>query len=163
MLREKIQKEFIEALRSGDQLKRSVLSMLINSMKNRELAKRGQLSKSELDTAKLESQIQLCEEEELETISTEIKKRKEAIDQFLVGNRPELADKEKRELDILIAYMPEQMSENDIRKLIKEEISSLGVKDSKEIGKLLGSIMPRLKGRADGKMVSQIAMQELAK
>ncbi len=161
MLKQQLQKDLTQSLKSGDQLKRLVLGMLMTAVKNKELVKRQQLSKSVSDASELEKQSQLTDEEILETIASEVKKRKEAIEQFKTGGREELAQKEKSEMDILIAYLPEQMSEEDIRTEIQKTITELNASSVKDMGKVIGAVMAKLKGRADGGLVSKIAKELL--
>ena len=163
MLKEKLQKDLVDSLKSGDQLKRSVLGMLMAAIKNRELSKRNQLSKTVTDATKLEKESQLNDEEALESVSSEVKKRKESIEQFTAGNRPELAEKEKKEMEILMAYLPAQLDESQIRTEVKKTISEIGAKDMKEMGKVIGTAMAKLKGKADGNVVSRIVKEELSK
>lgn len=101
-IKEKLQKDLNEALKSGDQLKRLVLGMVITAVKNREVAKRTQLSKTVSDIAQLEKQSQLTDDEVIGVIASEIKKRKQSIEQFSAGGRQDLAQKEKSEMEILI-------------------------------------------------------------
>ena len=118
------------------------------------------MSKSEaLD--KLEELSRLSDEEIIQAVSTEIKKRKEAAEQYRQGNRQELAEKEEAELKILSVYMPEQMPEEEIRRLVKEAVQKSGAKSMAEIGKVMGILMPQVKGKADGGSVSKIVKEEL--
>ena len=162
MLKEKIQKEMTDALKAGDQTKRVTLGMLMNSVKNKELVKRTALSKTVTDQAKLEEQSQLNDEEILEVIASEVKKRKESIEQFELGNRKELAEKEKTEMAILTAYLPEQMNEDDVRAEIKKTISELNAQGMKDMGKVIGAVVGKLKGKADGGMISRITKELLS-
>lgn len=166
MLKQKLQEDLNKSLKSGDQLKRLVLGMVMTAIKNRELAKRQQLSKTVSDTVGLEKQSQLTDEEIIEAIAGEVKKRKEAIEQFRAGGREELAQKEKSEMDILLTYLPEQMSENEIRAEVQKIISELGTPPagglgSKDMGRVIGAVMAKLKGRADGSVVSKIVKKLL--
>jgi hypothetical protein len=161
MLKEQLQKELNEALKTGDQLKRSVLGMLMTAVKNRELAKRQRLSKTVTETGELEKQSQLTDDEVLEAIAGEAKKRKEAIEQFKAGGREELAQKEKSEMDILAAYLPEQVSEEEVRTEVQKTIAEINAQGSKDVGKVIGAVMTKLKGRIDGGTVSRIAKEFL--
>jgi hypothetical protein len=162
MLKEKIQKEMTDALKAGDQTKRITLGMLMNSVKNKEIVKRSALSKTVDDPAKLEEQSHLNDDEILEVIASEVKKRKESIEQFELANRKELAEKEKTEMSILTAYMPEQMGEDDIRAEVVKTISALNAQGLKDMGKVIGAVVGKLKGKADGGIVSRIAKELLA-
>lgn len=161
MLKERIQKELNESLKAGEQLKRLVLGMLATAIKNRELAKRTRLSKTISDVSELEKQSQLNDDEVLEVLASEVKKRKEAVEQFKVGGRDELAQKEKSEMDILLSYLPEQVSEDEVRAEVKKIISELGAQGPKDMGKVIGSAMSKFKGRVDGSTVSKIVKELL--
>lgn len=160
MLKDKLQKDLNESLKTSDQLKRLVLGLAMTAVKNRELMKRQQLSKTVGDTGELEKQSRLTDEEVIEVIASEVKKRKEAIEQFKAGGRDELAQKEKSEMDILLTYLPEQMSEEEIRSEIKKTITEFSAV-AKDTGKVIGAVMAKLKGRADGSMVSKIVKELL--
>lgn len=163
MLKEKIQQDLKDSLKSGDKNKRLVLGMLNASIKNRELIKRGQLSKTIVDIIELEKQSQLNDEEILEVISSEVKKRKESIEQFKLGGRQELVDKESTELESLTGYLPEQLSEDQIKQEIQAVITQTGAKEMKDMGKVIGAVMVKIKGRADGTVVSKIVKELLVK
>ena len=115
MLKEKLTQDLKEALKSGNAKKRLVVGMVLNSVKNRELQKRAKSGKEEA----------LNDEEILEVIASEVKKRKESIESFKAGGREELAQNEKEELDILMTYMPEQMSEDAIREVVRQTIKDM--------------------------------------
>ena len=162
MLKEKLQSEVKDALKSGNAQKRLTLGMVLSAVKIKELEKRNKLSKTEIDTVKLESQSKLSDEEIIDVLSSEVKKRKEAIDQYEKGGREELAQKERDERKVLMEYMPEQISEDMVRAEVKKAISEIGVKDIKEMGKVIGAVMSRVKGKIDGQTVSKIVKEELS-
>ena len=163
MLKEQLQKEMTEALKAGNQLKRLVLGTLMTAIKNKELAKRGQIGKTTNETRELEQKSQLTNEEIFEVMAGEVKKRKDSIEQFSAGGRMDLANKERAEMEILLAYLPEQLSEEEVRKEVQAIIEQLGVKEMKEMGKVIGAVMAKLKGRADGGLVSKITKEILAR
>jgi len=163
MLKDKLQGDMMDALKSGNSQKRTLLGMVLTAIKNREFEKRTKLSKTEKDIAKLEEQSKLNDEEIVEVISSEIKKRKDAIEQYEKGGRPDLAEQEKKEAEMLMTYMPEQMSEEDVRAEVKKAINETGAKDMKEMGKVIGAVMAKVKGKADGQTVSRIVKEELSK
>lgn len=163
MLKDKLQSEVKEALKSGNSQKRTLLGMVLSSIKNRELEKRSKISKTEPDMIKAEEQSMLNDEEVIEVLSSEIKKRKDAIEQYEKGGRPELAEGERKEAEMLVVYMPEQMSEDAVRNEIKKTIAETGAKEVKEMGKVIGAVMAKVKGKADGQMVSRIVKEELFK
>ncbi len=158
-LKTKIQKEAQEALKSGDEAKRLVLNMLLTAVTNKEIEKRTKLSKGgETD---LEAKSKLSDEEFLSVISTEAKKRKEAIDAYDKAGRADLADKERIELKVLENYLPKQISEEEIRNEVKSIISQTGATGAGDIGKVMSALMPKVKGKADGSLVNKIVREEL--
>ena len=161
MLKEKLQADTKDALKTGNAEKRMVLSMVMSAIKSRELDKRGKLSKNEPDPAKLEEACRLSDEEIVEVISSEIKKRKDSIEQYTNGGRSELAEKEKSEMNILMEYMPEQMSEEEVKIEVEKAIKETGASGPKDMGKVIGAVMAKIKGKADGQMVSKIVKEML--
>ncbi|PJE51303.1 MAG: glutamyl-tRNA amidotransferase [Candidatus Yanofskybacteria bacterium CG10_big_fil_rev_8_21_14_0_10_36_16] len=161
-LKEQIKKELNESLKTGDQAKRLVLSTLMSAVKNKEVEKRTKISKEVSDTTELEKQSQLTDEEMIQTIASEIKKRKESVELFKQGNREELAQKEQAEMEILQAYMPEQLSEDKVREEVKSAIDSVGASGPQDMGKVIGQVMGKFKGQVDGGLVSKIAKELLS-
>jgi len=162
-LKEKIQTDIKKAMQEKDQLKVSVLRMLMAAIFNKEKEKRAKLSKTEEKLEKLDELSQLTDEEITEVISRENKERKDSIEQYQKGNRQDLAEQEKKELGILKEYLPEQMSEDEIRKIVKEKINKTGASTPQDTGKVMGALMPELKGKAEGGMVNKIVQEELKK
>ena len=163
MLKEKLQADLKESLKFGNAKKRIVIGGVMSSIKNRELDKRAKLSKAGTELSKLDEESRLNEEEVLEVIVSEVKKRKESIESFRDGRREDLATQEKEELDILMTYMPEQMSEDAMRAEVKKTIFEIGAKEIKDMGKVIGAVMAKVKGKADGTLVSKIVKEELSK
>jgi uncharacterized protein YqeY len=161
MLKEKIQKDLNEALKSGDSQKRLVLGMVVTEFKNREIAKRTQLAKTISDIGELEKQSQLNDEETIEVLAREVKKRKEAIEQFVTGNRQDLAEREKTEIGIISDYLPQQLSEEEVEKIVKTTISELGAVTQKDFGKIVGLVMKRTKGQTDAATISRLIKKVL--
>ena len=152
-LKETFQLEIKTAMQKKEVEKLSVLRMVLAAVINKEKQKR----------AKTGEECQLTDEEVLEVITSEAKKRKDSIEQFEKGNRQDLADQEKSELKILEEYLPEQMSEDEVRKIITDKIQELGVSGPQDIGKVMGAIMGQLKGKANGGLVNKIVQEELKK
>lgn len=148
-------------MKSGDQIKRLLLGMVLTAVKNRELSKRSQLSKTITDSTELEKQSRLNDDEVLAVIAGEVKKRKESIEQFSAGHRPELAEKEKAEMELLLKYLPTQLSDDAVRAEVGKVISETGAENIKALGKVMSQVMARLKGRADGNTVSRIVKEQL--
>ena len=159
-LKEKIDQDFKEAFKGRNESQLSVLRMLLAALKNKEVEKRTKLSKSE-PIEKLEELSRLSEEEIIEVLSSEIKKRREASDQYKKGDRMELAEKEEGEIKILAVYMPEQMSEEKVAQLVSETIKETGASSPKDMGRLMGVLMPKVKGKADGSVVGRIVKEQL--
>jgi uncharacterized protein YqeY len=159
-LREKIDQDFKDAFKAKNESQLSILRMLLAALKNKEVEKRTKLSKSE-PIEKLEELSKLSDEEVIGVISSEIKKRKDASEQYRKGERPELAEKEESEIKTLSIYMPEQMSEEELTKIVKETIKETNVSSPKDMGKLMGALMPKVKGKADGNLVSRIVKEQL--
>lgn len=162
MLKNRLQQDIKEALKSGNAEKRMVLGLVISAVKLRELDKRNKLSKIETETSKLEDMSQLSDDEILEVLLSEIKKRNDSVDQYKKGGRPELAQKESKEIEILKVYMPEQMSEDAIREEVKRTISQTNASGPRDMGKVIGAVMAKIKGKAEGQIVSRIVKEELS-
>lgn len=171
MLKEKIQEEIKNAMRGGDELTTSTLRMLVASVISKEKEKRFKISKDlpaqagkpTLSEEGLIKESQLTDEEVLDVISSEVKKRRDAVALYEKGNRPELAKKEKDEIVILQKYLPEQLSEEDIKKLVADAIAKTGAKEIKEMGKVMAELNPKIKGKTDGSIVSKIVKDLLNK
>ena len=146
MLSENIENDLIEAMKSKDENTLLVLRGLKSAIKNKEIEK-----KAELEDADIVGVIQ-----------SQIKSRRDAIDMYEKGGRAELAEKEKKEIEILNKYLPEQMSEEDIRREVKSAITETSASDIKDMGKAMGIVMGKLKGKADGSMISKIVKEELS-
>jgi len=160
-VKEKINSDLKEALKTKDELKISVLRGINSALKNKEIEKRTKISKEEKDLEKLKELSALTEDEIIEVLLSEAKKRKDAIEEFKKGKRMDLAEKEEKELKILKEYLPEQMSEEEIKEAAKraiEEVKAIGPRD---MGRVMSVLMPQLKGRADGKTVSRIVNELL--
>ncbi len=164
MLKEKIEEDFQKALKEKNEEEVSVLRVLKAEIVNKEKEKRQQKSKEnpELALGELEKESQLTDEELVSLIASEVKKRKEAVLEFEKGKREDLVEKEKKEIEILKRYLPEQLSEEEIKKLVKETIQRLSAKSLKDMGRVMGEIMPKIKGRAEGEIVSKIVREELS-
>ena len=164
MLKQQIQVDIINALKQGNQEVVDVLRMAISAVNLKEKEKRYKVSKEDTDI-KEEDLMQasaLNDDEVISVISSEIKKRKDAIVLYKKGNRQELVDKEKKEIEILQKYLPEQLSLEEIRKLIEESIANVGATNIKEMGKVMADLAPKVKGKADGGLVSGLVKQKLS-
>ncbi len=152
-LEKRIKLDLKSAMFAKKELEVSVLRQLLAAVLNKEKEKRFK--------SKEEKEAYLTDEEFMEVILSEAKKRREAIDLFTKGGRADLAEKEKRELEILGKYMPEQMTAEEIKKLVMEAISKVGAKEMKDMGKVMAELMPKVKGKADGNLVGSIVKESL--
>lgn len=134
------------AMKSKDKITLSVIRMVKASLQN-ELIK---LDKSEL-----------TEEEELTILSSEVKQRKDSLHEFELAKRKDLVDKVNKELAILEVYMPRQLSDNELETIVQKTIQDTGSTSMSDMGKVMGAIMPKVKGKADGTRVKQLVKQML--
>ncbi len=155
-LKDTINEDIKSAIKSGLNDEVSALRFLNSVIKNKELEKRNRLSKEGRPLAELEKLSELIDEEVVNVILGEIKKRKESIAQYEKGGRKDLAKKEAAELEILKKYVPEEMSEEELRTLIKNKVAG-----QKDFGKAMGMVMAEVKGRADGAAVKRIIEEEM--
>lgn len=142
-LRSRIQSDLNEARKQRDKARTLVLSTTLSEIKNREIDQRTGLSEEDL----------------VQVMSRAIKQRREAAEQMRAGGREELAQKEESEATLLASYLPQQLDEVEVRELIRSEIQS----GANAIGPLMGKVMPRIRGRFDGKEANRIAREELAR
>lgn len=112
---------------------------------------------------KLRTKREMTEEDVLRVVNSAVKKRREAVELYEKGGRPELAQKEREEIAFLQKYLPEQLSEEAIVKVIDEVIAASGASSIKDMGKVMGSAMGRLKGQAEGKLVQSLVRERLTK
>lgn len=165
-LKEQIQQDLNSSLKERKEIDVITLRMLNAAILNKEKEKRNKLSKEklaeeELAEEELAEKSQLIDEEIIEVIASEVKKRKEAILEFEKGERQDLAEKEKKEIEVLKKYLPEQLPEEEIRKLVQESIGKVGAQEMKDIGKVMAELMPQVKGKADGSLVNKIVRELL--
>jgi uncharacterized protein YqeY len=145
-LAEKIRADLEQAIRQKDNTRCTTLRSLLSSVKNAEIE---QLHKA-LDDAGIAT-----------IVAKEIKRRRESIEAFEKGNRQDLVNQEKAELDILSPYLPQQMSRDEIKDIARKVISEAGAKGPADKGKVMGKIMPQTRGKADGKEVNEIVAELL--
>jgi uncharacterized protein YqeY len=146
-LTEQLQSDMLAAMRHGDTLRRDTLRMAIAAAQNAAKDKRAPLT----------------DDETLEVIGREVKKRRESVQAYTAAGRTDLADAEVAEIGILTPYLPEQLSTDEIRALAADAVAATGAKSSRDLGRVMSQLMPRVKGRADGKLVSAIVNEELAR
>lgn len=147
-LKQKILADLKEAMKSGDVIRRECLRLLDAAIKNTEIEKR-------------KKETGLSDDEIIEVAKRLIKQRKESSEQYEKGGRADLAEKEKKEAEILAGYMPKQLDEDKIREIVKEVISQSGAVSKADMGKIMGQAMGKLKEQADGNTVRKIVEDEL--
>ncbi len=151
------------ALKTGDTQRRTLLGMVLAAIKNKELEKRSKLVVTVTDPAKLERQSELNDTETMAVVASEVKRRRDSVAEFEKGGRPELAASEQAEIDILVTYLPEQMSDETLRDLIQNNIADMGASSIKDMGKIIAAVMAEVKGKADGQRVSSFVKEELSR
>ncbi len=145
-LKEQIPEDLKNALRSKNALELSVLRMLQAALKNKEIENK---------------QEAITDEVVISVVGAEIKKRRDAVQEFEKVNRQDAADQEKAEIEILMKYMPQQMSEDEIRNVVKSAVEETQAESMKDIGKVMKALMPKVKGKADGAVVNKIVREIL--
>jgi uncharacterized protein YqeY len=142
----RIEDELQQAMRARDRERTDTLRMTLASLR----------------AAEKELLRPLKEDEELQVLQRERKRRSEAADAFREGGRPEQAEKEERELEVIEEFMPEPMSEEDIERIIDDAIAETGATSLRDLGRVMADVMPQVAGRADGSTVSQLVREKLA-
>ena len=146
-LRERLKDDTTAAMRSGDALRRDVLRMVQNAVYNIDKAKHTTMSDDEI----------------VGVISREVKTRRESVEAFRAGGREDLATKEEAEIAILRDYLPEAMSDEELQALVDEGVAATGATSARDLGKVMGWLSPKIRGRADGKVASGLVAQALAR
>lgn len=131
--------------REAGKLKLSVIRMARAAIKNLEIDRKHDLN----------------EEEVIEVISREVKQRRDAIEEYAKAGREDIVEKQKAEIDILMEYLPKQLTADEIRVIVQDTVATVGASGPKEMGKVMGALMPKVKGKADGKLVNQIVKEVL--
>ncbi len=145
-LKERIMSDLKKAMKERDEVKVRTLRMVVASIKNWEV----------------ENVKEIDDEGVIAVLTKEAKKRKEAIEEYRKAGREDLAGSEEEELKVIESYLPERMSEEEIKKLILETIEEVKATSPKDLGKVMKVIMPKIKGRADGKLVNEMVRKILS-
>ncbi len=158
MLWQKIDQDLLAALKNKDGFSVSLIRMVKAAFLRKEKEKRLSLFRKtpDLTESELGEKSSLSDEEAVEIIFSEVKKREEASGQFIIGKRFDLAEKEKKEAEYLKKYLPSPLPEEDIVEMAKEAISEVGAKDKKDIGRVMAKLTLKTKNRASGEIVSRI-------
>ena len=144
-IKDRLQEDWKTALKAKDRFTTSVIST----------AKAALLLVEKTDNRKLE------EDEVISILAKEVKQRRESILEFEKGNRQDLVDECKAEIEILLKYLPQQLSEDEVKQIVKESAEDLGANSIKDMGKVMSAVRPKVLGKADGKLVSQIVKDYL--
>jgi uncharacterized protein YqeY len=141
-----IEDELKGARRARDDARRDALALVLNALKS----------------AEKDLQRALSEDESLQVLQRERKKRVEAMEAFAAAGREEQADREEFELDVIEEFMPEELSEDELEEIVDDVIAEVGATSIRDLGRVMADVMPRVSGRADGSVVSQLVREKLA-
>lgn len=145
-LKEKIDEALKEAIKGRDEVKKNALRGLLTAIKNKEKELRREPNEAEL----------------IQIISSQIKQRKESIEQFKNGGREDLAEKEAQEISVLETFLPKPLTMEELNAIIDECIKETGATTARDMGKVMKAVMPKVAGRADGKLVNEIVRSKLS-
>ena len=144
---ERLQAELTSAMRNQDALRRDTLRMAVAAVYN----------------ARKEAQRDLTDDEQVAILAREVKRRRESVDAYRTAKRQDLADKEEAEIGILSEFMPAALSDEELRTMVRAAIDESGATSARDLGRVMSILAPRTRGRADGRTVSGLVAQELAK
>lgn len=148
MQKQQLKDQLKESMLAKDELRTQVLRFVLSGITYYEINKGG-------------AGYEATEEDVMAVITKEVKQRHDSIEQFEKAGRADLADKEKAELAILETYLPEQMPEEEVRKFVEEAVKTTGASTPQDMGKVMASLMPKVKGKADGGLVSRLVKEAL--
>ena len=144
-LKEVLQEDLKSAMREKDTIRKNVVIMM----------------KAAVLQVEKDKKVELDDEGVIDIIAKGLKQRKDAIPEYEKGNRPDIIENLKKEIEILMAYLPEQLNEEEISRIVLETISEVGAQTARDMGKVMTALMPKVKGKADGKIVNNIVKQHL--
>jgi uncharacterized protein YqeY len=144
-LKQRLMDDLKEAMKAKDKLRKSVITMVRADIKQHEI----------------DNRVELDDDKIIDILSKQVKQKKDAIEEFHKGNREDLVNQAKDEIEILMEYLPQQLEEEEITKIVEEVIAKVGATSLKDMGKIMAKLMPEVKGRADGKVVNKIVRQFL--
>jgi len=145
-LEERLNEEMKQAMRSADKLRLSTIRMIRSSIKNKEIEQRKKLD----------------DEAIFKVIQGMVRKSEESIEQFKAGGRMDLVEKEQKEVETMKSFLPQPLSREEILKIIDQTIEETQASSLKDIGKVMKSVMPKLEGKADGKLINQMVKEKLS-
>ena len=167
MTKQNLQDELKSSMMARDELRTSVIRLLLSALNYYEIQKGTELwqkasspaSETQTDVG---SHYEATEDDILKVIQQQVKQRRDSIEQFKAAGRHELADKEQKELEILQKFLPEQMSEDEVKNIVQQTISELNASSIQDMGKIMGALNSKLKGKADMGMVSAVVKGKLS-
>jgi len=145
-LEERLVEEMKQAMKSNDKLRLSTIRMIRSGLKNKEIELRKKLE----------------DEDIIKVIQVMVRKGEESVEQFQTGGRMDLVEKEKREIEILKSFLPQPLSQEEILKIIDQSIQETQASSPKDIGKVMKSVIPKIGGKADGKLINQLVKERLS-
>ncbi|KXG43180.1 GatB/YqeY domain-containing protein [Tepidibacillus infernus] len=145
-LMDRISEDMKQAMKNKDKLKLSVIRMIRSAIKYTEI----------------EKQTTLSDEQILDVLTREVKQRRDSLQEFEKAGRQDLVENVQAELEILKQYLPQQLSEQELRNIIQSVIEEIGAKGKSDMGKVMSAVMPKVKGRADGKLINQLVQEYLS-
>jgi len=145
-LEERLVEEMKQAMKSNDKLRLSTIRMIRSALKNKEIELRKKLE----------------DEEVIKVIQVMVRKGEESVEQFQTGGRVDLVEKEKKEIEILKSFLPQPLSQEELLKIVDQSIQETQASSLKDIGKVMKSIMPKIGGKADGKLINQLVKERLS-
>jgi uncharacterized protein len=145
-LEERLVEEMKQTMKSNDKLRLSTIRMIRSALKNKEIELRKKLE----------------DEEVVKVIQVMVRKGEESVEQFQIGGRMDLVEKEKKEIEILKSFLPQPLSQEEILKIIDQSIQEAQASSLKDIGKVMKSVMPKIGGKADGKLINQLVKERLS-
>jgi len=144
-LKERLMNDLKDAMKEKKQLRKSVITMVRAAIKQVEV----------------DNRVELDDESIIDIMSKQVKQKRDAIEEFARGGREDLVNETKEEIKILMEYLPQQLTEEEISQIVSRIIDEVGANSAKDMGKVMSALMPKVKGRADGKLVNQIVKQYL--
>lgn len=142
---DKLNGDMKQAMKDKDKLKLSVIRMVKSSVKNEEINQGKELSDDQV----------------LAIVNRELKQRRDSLQEFEKADREDLAEQARAEIEVILQYLPKQLDESEIRQIVEETIQQVGAASKKDLGKVMGALMPKIKGKADGNLVNKIVQEFL--
>ena len=144
-LKDTLMNDLKESMKNKDQVRKSVVTLVRSAIKQKEVDER----------------VELSDDDILDIISKQLKQRKDALEEFKKVQRDDLVEETEKEISILMGYLPEQLTDEELHAIVSETINQVGATTMKDMGKIMGVVMPKVKGKADGKRINEVAKQIL--